>query len=101
MLLEHYQYLLLKIVISGVSLVIDSTEGKGFDWFSILFNLTYALLNYCFFWLVIYCRKVLRETASGDRDSERVKLKLEIKVEVRRVERTAVLGLLFGSFWVL
>lgn len=28
-------------------------------------------------------RKVLREAASGGRDAERVKLKLEIKVEVR------------------
>lgn len=29
-------------------------------------------------------RKVLREAASGGRDAERVKLKLEIKVEVRQ-----------------
>lgn len=34
--------------------------------------------------LVISCRKVLREAASGGRDAERVKLKLEIKVEVRK-----------------
>lgn len=31
------------------------------------------------------CRKVLREAASGSREAERVKLKLEIKVEVRWV----------------
>lgn len=34
--------------------------------------------------LVISCRKVLREAASGGRDAERVKLKLEVKVEVRK-----------------
>ena len=30
-----------------------------------------------------YSRKVLREVASGGRDAERLKLKLEIKVEVK------------------
>lgn len=35
--------------------------------------------------LCVPYRKVLREAASGSREAERVKLKLEIKVEVRWV----------------
>lgn len=37
--------------------------------------------------LSCYSRKVLREMASGGRDAERVKLKLEIKVEVGYTRR--------------
>lgn len=44
-------------------------------------------------------RKVLRETASGARDAERVKLKLEISVEVRRVWSSKAFGFTDQDFW--
>lgn len=44
-----------------------------------------ALLNFEFdLTIFVNFRKVMREAASGGRDAERVKLKLEIKVEVAK-----------------
>lgn len=41
-----------------------------------------ALLNSVMDLTMLHFRKIMREAASGGRDAERVKLKLEIKVEV-------------------
>lgn len=74
--------------------------------FFILFSCNFlSLLVICYFVIIIiFCncnRKVLREAANGGRDAERVKLKLEIKVEEVFFRHLTCVNRIFVIFYFL